>query len=473
MMLRFDRHLFAITMTLIGVSVSLAADPWSTYRGNPQRTGNTDNIAGPEAPKILWVYKSQDHFIAAPVPTGDEVVFSGLGGFNRPMFFALPMNPKGAVEPLWTRTAPYLKLPTVSSPAVVDGKLVFGDGMHQTDGAILHCLPATGGLPYWQLVIPGELVHLEGSPTVADKRVFIGGGSAGVLCVEMDKATIDGKEYDLPTIAKMQTERWKELQAKYEATKKTDEFAMPPNEDQLHKSTPKILWQQGKTKWHVDAPVNVIGDKVLVASAFLDKEKVGDRSIFCLNAKTGEQLWTKKLNINPWGGPTVADGIVVVTSSTIPYDTKLLKGAKGEVVAFDLMTGDVKWRKELPAGVLGCAAIASGQVVCTASDGKVRTYALKDGGKGIVYDAKAPIFAPPAVVGDTIYAADLKGVVHAIDLKSGAMKWTLDLAADPVKSPGMVYGGITVHGGKLFVATCNLEGANARQPTAIVCIGAK
>jgi hypothetical protein len=53
------------------------------------------------------------------------------------------------------------------------------------------------------------------------------------------------------------------------------------------------------------------------------------------------------------------------------------------------------------------------------------------------------------------------------------MKWKLDLAADPVKAPGMVYGGPVVHGGRLFVATCNLEGPFARQPTAVVCIGEK
>jgi hypothetical protein len=30
-----------------------------------------------------------------------------------------------------------------------------------------------------------------------------------------------------------------------------------------------------------------------------------------------------------------------------------------------------------------------------------------------------------------------------------------------------------VHGGRLYVATCNLEGPNARDATAVVCIGEK
>jgi outer membrane protein assembly factor BamB len=467
------RPAFLLPALLVAIP-SFAADPWSTYRGNPQRTGNTDGKAGPLAPAVLWVYKSHDHFIASPTPSGDTVVFSGLGALNKPSMIGLPMNPKKLVEPVWSRSN-LLKLPTVSSPAVVDGKLIFGDGMHQTDGAVLYCVPADGGLPLWRLSVPGTLVHLEGSPTVLNKRIYIGGGAAGVLCVEMDKAKIEGKEYDLPTIAKMQAEKWKELEAKYLVDKKKDpDFALPPSEDNLHKATPNVLWQKGEKRWHVDAPVNVIGDKVLVASAFLDKEKEGDRAVNCLNAATGDEIWRAPLGVNPWGGASVEGDTVIVTGSTIAYDPKLLKGAKGEIVALDLVKGTQKWKKELPGGVLGCAALTKDLAIFTCSDGKVRAFALKDGERRMLYDAKTAIFAPPAVVGDTVYAADLKGVVHAIDLKTGNAKWTLDLGAEAqAKAPGMVYGGITVHDGRLYLATCNHEGAFAGRGTVAVCIGSK
>ena len=35
--------------------------------------------------------------------------------------------------------------------------------------------------------MPGDLVHLEGAPTVAGGRVFMGGGAAGVFCVELEQ----------------------------------------------------------------------------------------------------------------------------------------------------------------------------------------------------------------------------------------------------------------------------------------------
>src|SRR5262245_17513700 len=162
----------ALPLLLVTLSVGAwnarAAEPtWTTYRGNGQRTANTDGVAGPANPKVLWVHKAQEHFVAAPVPAGDKLIVSGLGPFNVPTFLALNTDPKAAQRVAWSSGVPYLKLPTVSSPAVADGKLVFGDGMHQTSGATLHCLRLDKAMPLWQLPVPGELVHLEGSPTVA------------------------------------------------------------------------------------------------------------------------------------------------------------------------------------------------------------------------------------------------------------------------------------------------------------------
>jgi outer membrane protein assembly factor BamB len=470
---------------------------WSTYRGNAQRTGTV--FGQPPNMDILWVHKSQDHFVASPVPWGDKVFLAGLGGFNAPAFYALSTDRKAAQRVPWSKGTPYLKLPVVSSPAIVDGKLIFGDGMHQTDGGVMHCLRLDGGMPLWQLPVPGKLVHLEGSPTVADGRVFIGGGAAGVLCVDLNRVVLDGKEQALADVEKMLSIKWKELQAKYEADKKRDpDFAVPPNEDQLPKPAPVQVWQQGAGKWHVDAPVNVVGNRVLVCSAFLDKEKEGDRSLFCLEAKTGNVLWKTPLKYNPWGGASVMGDIIVVPGSTIGYDTKVLKQAMGAVTAFDLATGKEKWHKDVNAGIVSCAALTKDLAVVSCTDGKVRAYHLATGQLKWSYDAQAPLFAPPAIASghyfdfnekpkspadlniqevkdEFAYVGDLKGVVHSIVLATGEAIWKVDLANHPaVKSPGMIYGGPALDKlGNLYVATCNLEGPWARQPTCVVCIGMK
>jgi outer membrane protein assembly factor BamB len=452
-----------------------AQAPWSTYRANSQRTGHGDSQPGPAAPKILWAQKSTSHYIASPVPVGDRLIVSGLGAFNVAVFQCLSTEPNPKERVLWTKTTPYLKQPTVSSPGLAEGKIVFGDGMHQNHGATLHCLDVLTGLPLWQHPVPGELVHLEGSPTLQKSRAFTGGGAAGVLCVDLEKVTLEGKAMDLGAIQKVVAKRWLELQAKYLEEKKKDPvFAVPPSEDQLPKANPVRIWQQGAEKWHVDAPVTLVGDKLLVCSAFLDKEKVGDRALYCLEAGSGKILWRTPLKLNPWGGASVEGSTIIVSGSSIGYDTKALKGARGFIAAFDLADGKEKWHKDITGGVVACAALADGAAVVSATDGKVRAFDLATGERRWIYEAKMPLFAPVAAAKGLAYAGDLKGVVHAIDLKTGAERWRLDVGAHPqVQAPGMIYAGPVVQAGRLYLATCNVEGPNAGQPTAVVCIGEK
>jgi hypothetical protein len=71
----------------------------------------------------------------------------------------------------------------------------------------------------------------------------------------------------------------------------------------------------------------------------------------------------------------------------------------------------------------------------------------------------------------------------AVDINPVQNPWVRGIQVDPpagvpyadraVQAPGMIYGGPVVHGGKVYVATCNLEGPLARQPTVVVCIGAE
>src|SRR4051812_32184519 len=170
--------------------------PWATYRGNVQRTGHTDGMPGPKSPKVLWAVPSKEHFIASPTLVGNRLFVSALGAFNVPTFTCLNTDPKTDKRSTWVKTTPYLRQATVSSPSVFGNKLIFGDGMHQTDGAALHCLEADTGMPVWQLPVPGKLVHLEGSPTIVGTKAYIGGGAAGVLCIDVEKVSLEGKEMD-------------------------------------------------------------------------------------------------------------------------------------------------------------------------------------------------------------------------------------------------------------------------------------
>ena len=140
-------------------------------------------------------------------------------------------------------------------------------------------------------------------------------------------------------------------------------------------------------------------------------------------------------------------------------------------MALKLADGALEWRREVGAGVLGAAAIVGDLAVFTDTAGRVQALDAKTGEPRWAHKGEAPFFAGPAVSGGTVYAADLKGVVRAVGLKDGGLLWKLDVTP-AAGAPGMVYGSPVLRGGRLYVATCNVEGASAGQGTALVCIGA-
>jgi outer membrane protein assembly factor BamB len=469
-------------LLLASVAASAPAADWPTARGNAQRTGTVDAQPGPKAPRVLWVHESTDHFLSGVSPGGEKLLFApALGTLNSGVLMALSTDPaaSAAKRVAWTKSQPAIKLPTVCAPAVVGGRVYFGDGMHQNENPTLYCLDAKTGASVWQLPIPGALVHLEATPTVIGGRAYFGAGNAGVLCVDTTKVTLDGKDADAATIAEAIATKWKEMQARYEEDKKKDpDFAIPPSEDALPKPAPKVVWQQGGNgKWHVDSPVAVAGDAVLVASARLDLEQSGERALVCVSAADGSPKWTVPLKHNPWGGPSVGGpggaggGTAVVGCSSIRFDPKELAHAKGEVVAVAVADGAVRWRKDVLGAVVSPVAIAGDVAVYTATDKKVYAVSITDGAPKWSYDARNPFFGGAAVAGDTVYAADLNGVVHAIALADGKPKWTLDVGKE-TKAPGNVYGSPVLDAGRLYVATCNVDAGDARK-TVVVCIGDK
>jgi len=473
---------FAILLAFSGLpdrrttacALEVAAADWPTARGNPQRTGTVDDLPGPKVPIVLWVYKSREHYVASPVPGGNAIYVAAVGALNTGMFRALALAHQAPDRVLWSKTAPYIVRPTVCAPVVSGGLVIFGDGMHQTDDAVLYCVQAGSGVPVWQYPLPGKLVHLEAAPTMDKGRVYICGGDAGVLCLDAKRLTLDGKDQDVGDVIPLQTKRWADLTARYEQDKKKDPvLAIPPSEDALPKPSPKLVWQQGKGAWHIDAPAVVAGDFVLAASAYLDDEKIGKRSLLCLKAADGALVWEAPLNLNPWAGPTVAGPLVLVGCSNIRFDRKLIGQARGEIVAVDLANGQVRWRQNVGGGVLSPVSVKGDVAVCTSTDGKVTAYNRASGQPVWTYQAKQPFFAGPAIAANTVYVADLKAGVHALNLADGKLQWTHDVAADPaVQAQSMVYGSPVLHGGELYLATCNVEG-EANQPCYVVCLSDK
>ncbi len=460
---------FASCLSLLLFVASLQAADWPTYRGNAERTGNLDGQRGPAKPRVLWMRTSKDNYIGSPSVADQAIVIAALGAFNSGSVLAFDANATEA-KVAWSKTPPLLKLPTVSSPIFAGGTVVFGDGMHQTDGAIMRGIDSASGRLLWQHAVPGKLVHMEGAVVIAEEKIYLGAGHAGVICLDPTKLTLGGKEQTPEQIKSLLAAEWKNLEAKYEEEKRADpDFAVPPSEDSLPKAHPRLQWQVGSNQWHVDAPLTLAGKRLLVASAYLDHEKEGKRGLFCLDSATGDTLWESSLEFNPWAGATITGNTAILGCSNIRLDPKEIKRGRGQVLAINLEDGKPRWKKIVPGGVVSAIAVKDGLAIACATDGKIRAYDVSAGNVRWTYDAGAPLFAGAAIAGDTIYAGDLAGVIHAIGL-DGKGIWKFNLNGMGSLKQAQIYGAPVIHGGRIFVGTCNLD-ASAAGEQAIVCIG--
>ena len=196
-------------------------EEWAAHRGGAARTGTIDGKPGPAQPKVLWVHRSKEQFIAPPSASANRLFVTVMGAFNTGALRVFDTGGDGKA-PVWSKGSPTIALPTVGSPVVSGGRIVFGEGMHQTDGSKLHCLRASDGRPIWRLDVPGELVHIEASPSIAGGRVIVGGGSAGVICVDVNNVTLNGKDMGTAEAEAQIEKMWKEMSDKYEIEKKKE-----------------------------------------------------------------------------------------------------------------------------------------------------------------------------------------------------------------------------------------------------------
>ena len=193
---------------------------------------------------------------------------------------------------------------------------------------------------------------------------------------------------------------------------------------------PKELTQ----KWKVTigdgvATPALVGDKLYVFS-----RQGGDEVIHCLDANTGKELWQDKYTAEPATGaagsfpgprssPTVADGKVVTL------------GVRGMLSCLDATTGKVVWRTDTqawprfftassPIVVNGlCITEIGGQ-----SSGGVAAYDLATGNEKWKWNGDGPAYASPVILklgGEQVVVAETDKNIVGLDVGTGKILWEM------------------------------------------------
>lgn len=269
-----------------------------------------------------------------------------------------------------------------STPVVADRRVFCGEGLHTDPFCRLLCLDAATGQKLWEFRTQS---HTEGTPVVADGRVYFSAGDDGLYCLTIGGAEVwhyHGKEQGL----------------------------------------------------HVDTPVVLADGKVYAGSGY------NTYAAFCLDANTGNEVWKKELPYRSFGNPLVSGDRVFfgvgtgrltedLNTEMEPGHPPELKPA-GAVLCLNAATGDTIWQHDLDRAAHTQIA-ADGRAVFVASrDGWLYALDRGTGKRRWRFDYGIPLTTGTTVANYTkaklslaVYSAHPAGRVQAHDPLTGKVYW--------------------------------------------------
>lgn len=207
----------------------------------------------------------------------------------------------------------------------------------------------------------------------------------------------------------------------------------------LNASNGKQLWTKFLNVPLRSSPTAVNG-KVFVANS--------ESQLFALAADDGKELWTSR------GLPEGAE-VLNNVSPALAGNTLVVAYPSGEVVALDINNGTQRWTDFVSRGTIGTSAssigntgrpVIDGDIVFVSSqNGRVIASALKNGDR--VWSKEIHSDQAPAVAGDNVFVLDTSGHVFAMARKTGKVRWAATLPE------ARVWTGPTLAGGKLWAVS--------------------
>jgi outer membrane protein assembly factor BamB len=229
------------------------------------------------------------------------------------------------------------------------------------------------------------------------------------------------------------------------------------------------------------------GNAVFVATGFGE--------LVALDASSGNRMWSFEMSAPARSAPTAAAGKVFVVSATnvlhavnqadgveawqyagIPEIGGVLSSASpavsggmvvvpyssGEVIAFDIASGEPKWadavirstRTQAVSGLTDVAAspvIQDGVVYATGVSGRTIAVRLADGER--LWEQNIGSTSTPAVSGNAIFIVDLSDNIVALDRTTGQAFWRIALPVVRKKRFFSVWSGPTLAGNLLWVVS--------------------
>lgn len=279
---------------------------------------------------VLWQADAGGGIFGGLIASGSSLFF----GTDRGRLFELDSATGQTLRQIWTGQ------PIMTTPLVQDGKVYFGEGVHETHHARYYQLDLSLGKITAQFQTRGHIERTAVATELAGQKIFLlPAGSDGVWALD------------------------------------------PQNM--------KALWQA--KVGHVDSFPISDGHSVFVGTGqekgFPESETVA----LALDLKNGKQIWKKNLPVSAWGMPMLWKNSVCFSLGDVYQNTKY-----GQVACYDKATGREEVAVNLPGAVLAQPILAGDHLILTDLQGVIYQVSLTE--KKIEWQIQVPMsgtnFAP-------------------------------------------------------------------------------
>ncbi|MHB1049661.1 MAG: outer membrane protein assembly factor BamB family protein [Bacteroidota bacterium] len=156
--------------------------------------------------------------------------------------------------------------------------------------------------------------------------------------------------------------------------------------------------------------------------------------LHAVNLADGERLGYLKTYSPVFAAPALFDGTLVFCTES----------GEENLAAFDIENREIRWSKDL-GGITASPLVYRSLLIATGLNGAVAAFDTL-GNEEWIFKTKSEIRSSPAASAGTVFCANTKGEVFALDASDGSLKWKGNVN-------GAVYAGLTVYGSTLIVAS--------------------
>ncbi len=308
-------------------------DWWPMFQHDPQNTGYTTS-KGPDTNNVLWVFTASNNYglFSCPTIVDDRVYIGGAG--VTPLRFDF----NGSLYCLDANTGSLLwrhKYPihisVQATPVIVNGTVFVG--LYNWEGNVggVYCYNALDGSMLWKNENIGNVEH---APTVVNGKLYIHGNQ--LYCLETATGAVlwncsVGSGCPAVVNGKIYTSK--------SGLVKKCVFC-------LNASTGDILWSWKNPLGHgVKCSPAIVNNKIYFGTQGHGSTIPGSSwipgAMFCLNAENGTIIWQSKVRQDFANSPAIYDGKVFIGSMKYMGQNFFM------FYCFDAESGEVLWERKI------------------------------------------------------------------------------------------------------------------------------